>query len=67
MDYYYTDGYKIENNQCINVYTSTDYVKYLRDNNGYPISYTHDYTIDDKVVSEEEYNNNWEQYGDIEK
>lgn len=67
MDYYFTDGYKIENNQCINVYASTDTVKYLRDNNGYPISYTHNYIIDDKAVSEEEYNNNWKQFSDIKK
>jgi hypothetical protein len=67
MDHYYTDGYKIENNQCINVYSSTDDVKYSRDNNGYLISSTHDYIIDNKAVSEEEYNNHWKQFGNIKK
>ena len=36
---------------------------YLTD--GYAISSTHNYILDDKAVTEEEYNNNWKQFGDI--
>lgn len=65
MDNYYTDGYMIDNNQCINSYLSTDSIKYSRDNDGNVISYTHNYTINNKKVSENEYNSVWSEFGNI--
>lgn len=67
MDNYYTDGYKIENNQCINVYLSNDVVEYSRDSKEIPILYTHKYTANGKEVSTEEYNNIWNEFGEIQR
>lgn len=67
MDYYFTDGYKIEKKQLISPYLSTDTVTYLRDSSGNVVSSKHNYTINNKEVSEEEYNDNWRQFGEIKR
>lgn len=67
MDNYFTDGYTIEDDKCVNYYESTEHVDYLTDNNRNVISESHKYTLNGKEVSEKEYNDNWIQLGEIKK
>ncbi|OOM78134.1 hypothetical protein CLPUN_19930 [Clostridium puniceum] len=66
MGHYFTDGYKLENNECKKVFSSTDDEVYSRDDESL-IVIGHNYTVNGQEVSATEYDESFKKFGKIEK
>jgi len=66
MGAYWTDGYKLENNECKKIFSSTDDEIISHTDEGSAIV-GHDYTINGQKVSTTEYDKYFEKFGTIEK
>lgn len=65
MGNYYTEGYTLLNNKCNRVFLSTDEEIYSNNSNGETVISGHNYTINQQSVSQAEYNQYMQQFGNI--
>lgn len=64
MGHYFTDGYKLENNECKKVFSSTDDEVYSRNDENLS-AVEHNYTVNGQEVSTTEYNKSFKEFGEI--
>lgn len=66
MGHYWTDGYKLENDECKKIFSSTD-DEIISNTDEDSVLVRHDYTINGQKVSTTEYEKYFKKFGTIEK